>query len=75
MQRYGETLRRHPEEKQQIWDALYPMLDKGLIRATVSKYYNGLASIPQALEDISQRKVFGKAVVKIGGTQNAPAKL
>jgi D-arabinose 1-dehydrogenase-like Zn-dependent alcohol dehydrogenase len=51
------------------------MLEKGLIKATVTKYYHSLASVPQALEDISQRKVIGKAVVKIGKEQSAQARL
>lgn len=64
--RYGETLRRYPEERRQIWDALYAMIDRGAIKPAVSKYYDGLQSVPQALEDISNRKVMGKAVVKVG---------
>ncbi|TQS32835.1 hypothetical protein Golomagni_06838 [Golovinomyces magnicellulatus] len=63
--RYGETLRRYPEECEQFWSDLAPLLASGAIKPTVCSYYRGLESVPQALHDISQRKIFGKAVVLI----------
>ncbi|KAI8629815.1 zeta-crystallin [Xylariaceae sp. FL1651] len=78
--RFGETCRRYPEEKDQIWKELYQMIKKGTLRPTVfEKEYKGLQSVPEALADIASRKVWGKAVIQVdtGPTneQNVAAKL
>lgn len=69
-QRYGETLRRYPHEREQLWDGLSPWIASGAIRPTVSNYYKGLESVPQALKDIADRKVMGKAVVVVAPEGN-----
>ncbi|TPX07235.1 uncharacterized protein E0L32_010829 [Thyridium curvatum] len=64
--RYGESLRRDPEENARIWEELAPLIDSGKIKPMVfDKAYNGLESVPEALNDISSRKIWGKAVVNI----------
>lgn len=65
--RYGESLRRNPAEKTQIWNDLRPLIQSGAIRPYVftDRTYNGLESVPRALEDISTRRVWGKAVIRV----------
>ncbi|KFH41022.1 Quinone oxidoreductase-like protein [Hapsidospora chrysogenum ATCC 11550] len=63
--RYGESLRRYPEEKERLWSELRPLIESGKIRPTVFACYEGLESVPRALADLSNRKVSGKAVVKV----------
>ncbi|KAI1338380.1 zeta-crystallin [Xylariaceae sp. FL0016] len=64
--RYGESLRRHPEERDGIWKELEPLLQQGKIRPSAfSKEYHGLESVPQALCDIASRKVWGKAAIQL----------
>lgn len=65
-QRFGETLRRYPEERDKIWRELRPLIAEGKIKPTVFKRYEGLASVPQALRDLSGREVHGKAVIQVG---------
>lgn len=65
LQRYGESLRRYPEENRRIWDELKPMIDGGKIEPTVSQLYKGLESVPNALVDLMERKTLAKAVVKV----------
>lgn len=64
-QRYGETLRRHPEEKEQLWGEIEPLIAKGAIRPTVFKCYQGLESVAEALTNLSDREVMGKAVIQV----------
>lgn len=40
-------------------------MDSGKIKPTVFEAYQGLESVPKALEDLSNRKVSGKAVVRV----------
>jgi len=63
--RYGETLRRDPQEKKRIWSGLGPLIASGQVQPTVSKIYEGLENVPQALHDLSSRKISGKAVIKV----------
>ncbi|CAH0024000.1 unnamed protein product [Clonostachys rhizophaga] len=63
--RYGESLRRYPEENRRIWDELKPMIEGGKIEPTVSQLYEGLESVPNALVHLMERKTLAKAVVKV----------
>ncbi|KAI1259234.1 zeta-crystallin [Xylariaceae sp. FL1019] len=64
--RYGESYRRYPNEKADIWRDLYQMVADGAIKATVfDKRYEGLESVPAALADIASRKIWGKAVIQV----------
>lgn len=66
MQRFGESHRRYPEEKRQIWDELWPLIDAGKIKPVVfDEKYMGLQSVSRALKDITSRKVWGKAVIRV----------
>ncbi|KAJ1324584.1 NADPH:quinone reductase [Microdochium nivale] len=64
--RYGESLRRYPEEKARIWDSLWPLIHSGKIKPVVfDRAYRGLESVPAALRDIATRKVWGKAIIQV----------
>jgi len=42
------------------------MWEKGLVKPAVfEKEYNGLESVVTAMEDLSERKVWGKAIIKV----------
>ncbi|KAH7018543.1 zeta-crystallin [Microdochium trichocladiopsis] len=71
--RYGESLRRYPEEKAKIWSQLWPLINSGKIRPAVytDREYRGLASVPQALKDIASRRVWGKAVIQVHPNSDA----
>ncbi|KAI1327546.1 zeta-crystallin [Xylariaceae sp. FL0255] len=64
--RFGESYRRYPEEKDQIWSQVFEMIDQGKIKPTIyEKEYKGLQAIPEALADIASRKVWGKAIIQV----------
>ncbi|KAI3322794.1 zeta-crystallin [Xylariaceae sp. AK1471] len=78
--RYGESSRRYPEEREQIWREVYQMVEKGGFKSTrFGKEYKALESVPAALTDIATRKVWGKAVIQVATSpeneQNIAAKL
>ncbi|TQV96980.1 zeta-crystallin [Cordyceps javanica] len=68
--RFGQTLRDNPAKRAEIWEQLYPMLEYLSVKPTLSVMYEGLESVPKALKDMSERKIFGKAVVRpaVGGS-------
>lgn len=70
MQRFGESLRRFPEERELVWDGVARLLQDGKIKPTVTRYYNGLQSVPQALYDISNRQILGKAVIMVDDSED-----
>ncbi|ETS73218.1 hypothetical protein PFICI_15163 [Pestalotiopsis fici W106-1] len=64
--RFGESERRDPAESVQIWTELLPLIEAGQIKPAVyAGKYQGLESVPTALEDIAARRVWGKAVIQI----------
>lgn len=64
--RYGETLRRSPEEDKLLWHGLQPLIDAGRIVPVVyDTIYHGLECVPRALNDLNTRKVWGKAVITV----------
>lgn len=42
-----------------------PLLENGKIKPNVLQIYEGLESVPQALADMSERKISGKAVIRV----------
>lgn len=47
-------------------------LRHGNVKALIdSRQYNGIESIPQALQDLADRRLQGKAVVSIGGAERS----
>ncbi|OAA62783.1 quinone oxidoreductase [Niveomyces insectorum RCEF 264] len=64
--RYGESLRRDPAENARIWAALAPWIADGSVQPVVyDRAYRGLDAVKTALQDITDRKVWGKAVVLV----------
>ncbi|KAJ3477214.1 hypothetical protein NLG97_g8897 [Lecanicillium saksenae] len=62
--RYGQSLRENPARREEIWEHLQAMLEFLSIKPALSVMYDGLESVPRALKDIGERKIFGKAVVR-----------
>ena len=68
LQRYGESNRRHPEETAKIWEGLRDMLNSGTIKATVyDQTFHGLESVPVAMKALANRKIWGKAIIRLDG--------
>ena len=64
--RYGESLRRDPDENRQIWRELEGIISAGTIQPVVyDRPYRGLEAVASALGDIAGRRVWGKAVVDV----------
>ncbi|KAJ0306396.1 hypothetical protein COL5a_003613 [Colletotrichum fioriniae] len=64
--RYGESLRRYPEEEKAIWDQLKPLMDTDKIRPVIyHAEYAGLEHVSRALKDMASRKIWGKAVITL----------
>jgi NADPH:quinone reductase-like Zn-dependent oxidoreductase len=64
--RFGEHGRRHPEQVKEIWRDFDAMVEEGGIRAVVyDQKYLGLDSVPRAMNDLAEHKVWGRAAVQI----------
>jgi NADPH2:quinone reductase len=64
--RFGETHRRRPAETKKVWEELERLVKEGKIKPTVyDGDYRGLESIPRAMRDMADRKVWGKAVIVV----------
>ncbi len=60
------TDRIDPAETARVWEGLKELWKKGLLRPSVyDKKYNGLESVVTAMKDLADRKVWGKAVIRI----------
>ncbi|KAF2671244.1 NAD(P)-binding protein [Microthyrium microscopicum] len=69
--RFGEHGRQKPAETAKIWKDFDDMVDTGLIRPVVyNTPYQGLASISTAMNDMHNRKAWGRAVVTISQADN-----
>lgn len=73
--RYGETSRKLPHETAKMWQGLNAMLaqEPRVIQPVVYKTYDGLSHVNEALKALSQRQVYGKAVIEICSEQQAIA--
>ncbi|KAK4634080.1 Quinone oxidoreductase-like protein 2 [Fulvia fulva] len=63
--RFGESGRRYPEELERIWQGYLRMLETGKLKAMMYGKYEGLDDIGRALQDLHERKVYGKIVVSV----------
>jgi NADPH2:quinone reductase len=55
-----------PAETKKIWEGLKVLWEKGLLKPTVfEKKYRELESVVDAMKDLSERKVWGKAVILV----------
>ncbi|KAJ4303699.1 transcription elongation factor spt5 [Kalmusia sp. IMI 367209] len=64
--RYGEDGRRDPKRTEEVWNGFMKLVSQGAIKpVTFSKGgYQGLSSIPRALEDVKENKTWGRVVVE-----------
>lgn len=63
---WGAYSKNEVDKIPEAWNALLDMLKKKTIKATVfDRIYKGLEELPQGLEDLSQRRTWGKAVVRV----------
>ena len=67
--RFGESGRRYPKMLEEIWSGYLGMLQDGRLKAITYGQYEGLEDIGRALQDLANRKVYGKIVVKIADAQ------
>lgn len=65
--RHGETSRRMPQETEKMWNDLNKMLAKEprVIQPVVYKTYHGLDAVKEAMQALSERRLFGKAVIEV----------
>lgn len=66
------TDRMDPGETAEIWKGLSTLLDRNVLEPTVYDYeYVGLESVNEALQHLSGRKVWGKAVIRVDDEQKS----
>jgi NADPH2:quinone reductase len=63
--RFGENGRRFPNELEEIWDGWMRLLVEKKLEPLIYGRYDGLESVGRALDDLAQRKVYGKVVVSV----------
>jgi NADPH:quinone reductase-like Zn-dependent oxidoreductase len=63
--RYGESGRRDPEHTAECWRGTEELLAKGQMKPLIYKVLHGLDSVGGGLQELYERKVWGKAVVEI----------
>ncbi|KXT06124.1 hypothetical protein AC578_1380 [Pseudocercospora eumusae] len=73
--RFGESGRRYPKMLEQIWKGYLEMLETGRLKAMIYGRYEGLEDIGRALQDLHDRKVYGKIVVKVADAPSQAGKL
>lgn len=70
------TDRLAPSETVEVWRGLKEMWESGKLKPTVyEKEYRGLESVPQAMKDVQDRRVWGKAVILVNKNAKQEAKL
>ncbi len=69
--RYGESGRRDPEYTESCWRGVETLMREGKLRAVIYKLYKGLESVGCAMEDLQDRKIWGKAVVEVQREEDA----
>lgn len=63
---WGAYSKNEVDKIPECWNALLEMFEQKRIKPTVfSRVYKGLEELPQGLMDLSERKTWGKAVVRI----------
>ncbi|RMZ72089.1 quinone oxidoreductase [Pyrenophora seminiperda CCB06] len=64
--RFGEDGRRNPQRTKDVWTGFMKLVEAGKIQPVVYKEdYRGLQGVRKALEDVKERKTWGRAVVSI----------
>ena len=70
---WGSFAEKEPAQSMQNLGELLQLLRKGKIKQSIHKIYS-LAEGPQAIQDLIDRKIKGKAIVKIGDWKEEPAR-
>ncbi len=68
---WGSFAEREPQQSLQNFGELLGYIKSGMIKQHIHKIYS-LEHSPRALEELMDRKVIGKAVVKVGDWKEAP---
>ncbi|KAI4936400.1 hypothetical protein J4E85_001730 [Alternaria conjuncta] len=64
--RFGEDSRRDPQRTKDVWDGFMNLVEDGKIRPVIYKEdYWGLEAVSRALEDVRERKAWGRAVIRV----------
>ena len=71
---WGSFAEREPQLSLQNFGTLISWIDSGKIKQHIHKIYS-LEEAPKALQDLIDRKVKGKAVIKVGNWTEAPPKV
>ncbi|MBW0527634.1 hypothetical protein O181_067349 [Austropuccinia psidii MF-1] len=67
---WGGCAKSDPPRVHQVWAALLELIDRGQVRPVLHpKIYDGLARLPEGLADLANRKVLGKAILRV---ENVP---
>ena len=69
--RFGESGRRDPESTELAWSGVETLMREGKLKTVTYKVYKGLESVGEAMEDLKDRKVWGKAVVEVQSEHDA----
>ena len=65
--RFGESSRRDPQVHKEIWVGYLDMIASGRIQPLIDpKVYRGIKDVPRALQDLADKKLFGKAIIQTG---------
>ncbi|ETN45504.1 uncharacterized protein HMPREF1541_09336 [Cyphellophora europaea CBS 101466] len=63
--RYGESGRRDPKHTAECWRGTEELLSKKKMKPLIYKAHQGLDKVGEGLQELYERKVWGKAVVEI----------
>ncbi|KAK8162743.1 hypothetical protein BKA80DRAFT_295530 [Phyllosticta citrichinensis] len=72
--RFGEQSRRNPAATSAIWENTMALISQNKIRPVVYKQvYGGLENVPKALQDVCERKIWGRAVISVSEDKSEDA--
>jgi NADPH:quinone reductase len=66
------TDRIYPAETVEIWRGIKELWGNGLKPTVFEREYKGLEDVVIAMKDLSKRKVWGKAVVRLDASHQKP---
>lgn len=69
--RFGESGRRIPGETERCWFGTEELMKKGQLKGVTYAVWKGLERVPEGMEELKGRKVWGKLVVEIKSEDDA----
>lgn len=63
--RYGESGRRDPKHTAECWRGIEELLSQGKMKPLIYKVHKGLDKVGDGLQELYERKVWGKAIVEV----------